>query len=150
MDPFIDDTSKLTLNQRKKYVEELEKEPRIKWSDVYSFDINNLSKEEHELLVLESEVYQEARKRHNHNYYITHKEYFLKKKIEYYGNNPEKYNEYQRRYRESRPDFFKDKITCDVCQGTYVMCRLKDHLGTAKHIRALKQLKVKEPAKFIQ
>jgi excinuclease UvrABC ATPase subunit len=146
---FIEDTSKLTLAQRKKYVEELEKEPRLKLSDIYTFDTENLSKDEKDLLILESEVFFEEQKRQNHKYYIENKDYFIRKKKEFNEKYPEKVREYQRNYVKTRDDYYKDKNVCNVCGGDYVLARLKKHLGTLKHIKALKNLKVKEPAQFI-
>jgi len=125
-------------------------EPRIKLEDIFTFDLDNLTKEERDLLLLDSEIFEEEVRRRNHNYYMKNQEYYKIKRKEFYDKNPEKIKQYNRDYMKSRPDFYKEHIPCKVCDGFYVRCRLRQHLATKKHIEGLKKIKVKEDAKFIE
>jgi len=139
------DSEHATLAQHKAYVEEL-KEHFPKYEEVFTFDTDNLTVDERELLLLEAEVFHDKQCERNRIYYAKNKEYYRAKAEAFRKANPEKHAAYRKKYIEDHPEYYKIKVECELCKGMYLRPRLKNHIGTRKHINAIKDLKVKENA----
>lgn len=119
-------------------------------ANLYKFDLNNLTKQERDLLLLEAEVFNDNINEYRRNYYAKNRDYLLQKKREYVEKNREQLNQYYKDYRINHPEIYKDKIECKICQKMFAPCRVNQHNSTKHHIMKLKTIKIKEEARRLE
>ena len=123
-----------------------ETDDSLSYSKLFEFDIDNLTKDERELLILEADCYRDRMLESQRKWKEKNPDYHT----DYYHKNQQKMNEYSNNYKNAHPEIYINKNVCTVCGGSFVIYRKRVHISSKKHINALKNIKIVEESRFVE